>query len=403
MVSGEGAGLNGRVRVLLACDHIDFDGALHGGGRQLIELTRELLAGGEVDPVVCVVGPASELGRELQAEGLPFRFLGVTGYDPLTIGRLVRLIRRERIEVMHLTDFASCTWGRIAGLLTGTPAVVQVITHHSEHTHRGYPPHVALAYRLLAPATARALAISESVERFARRQMGFTDEQTEILYYPLPRHSFAAPTSERTAEVRAAHGVPASAPLVGAVTRFFPVKGIRYLIRAFPAILAGAPEARLMLVGRGPEEETLRALTAELGIADRVIFAGFQRDSAAYAAAFDVAVVPSLEEAFGLVAVEAMVLGVPVVASRIGGLSEVVSDGRSALLAEPGDPASIAEQVLRLLHDPELRRTLSDGGRTEAARFSLDRYAGRLTELYRELARRPAPQAMPLTLSPGAS
>ena len=379
------------LRVLIACDHIDFEGSLHGGGRQLIELTRALLEEGRVAPIVCVLRPATALGRELQAEGLPFRFFGYGKYSIAPLRRFVRTIRAERAGVLHLTDFAACTWGRLAGRVTGVPSIVQIITHHSTHTHLGYPPHVELAYRALAPSTARALAISESVAHFARERMGFTAEQTEVLYYPLPKHSFSAATPERLAEVRSAHGIPQEAPVVGAVSRFFPVKGIRYLIDAFPRVLAARPDARLLLVGRGPEEGALKAQAAALGIEERVVFAGFQRDSAAYAGTFDVAVVPSLEEGFGLVAVEAMALGVPVVASRVDGLQEVITDGRSGLLVPPADPAAIADAVLRVLGDRELRARLSDGGRAESERFSLDRYAARLTDLYYELAGRTAP------------
>src|SRR5690606_15676982 len=141
-------------------------------------------------------------------------------------------------EVLHLTDFGASTWGRLAGLATGTPSIVQVITHHSEHTLVGYPKHVELAYRAAAPATAKALAISESVATFAQARMGFSSDQTEVLYYPVPEHSFSPPSPERVDDVRKEHGIPDDAPVVGAVSRFFPVKGIGYLVDAFPLVLA---------------------------------------------------------------------------------------------------------------------------------------------------------------------
>lgn len=373
------------VRVLIACDHIDFNGALHGGGRALIETLRGLDPD-RVHPVVCILRRATPLGRQLQAEGLPLEFLGDAPFNPLTLVRLVRRIRAHRIDVMHLTDFGACTFGRLAGVLTGVPAIVQIISHHSVHTHRGYPRYVEWAYRALARFTARALAISESVRRFALEKMGFTPQQLEVLYYPLPRHSFA--TGERTAPstLREHHGIEPGDAVVGAVTRFFPVKGMRYLIAAFATLLREAPRSRLVLVGTGPEEAALRAQCAELGVADRVVFAGFQRNVEDYVRLFDVAVVPSLEEGFGLVAVESMALGTPVVASRIDGLQEVITHGVSGWLVPPADPDALRDAVLQLLRDAPLRQRLADGGRTAAQRFSLDRYVGRLTELYEELA-----------------
>lgn len=379
------AGAAAPVRVLIACDHIDFDGALHGGGRQLIELTRALDRA-RVEPTVCVLRKASKLGAELVSEGLPFDFFGDRRFSPVSLFRLLRVIRARRIEVVHLTDFGASTFGRIAGLLAGVPSIVQIISHHSEHTHRRYPRYVELAYRALAPATARALAISESVRGFAIDRMGFAPHQTEVLYYPLPRHSFSAPSAADSSALRARHGIAPGDPVVGAVSRFFPVKGMRFLIAAFAEVCRVQPRARLLLLGRGPEEEALRAQCRALGIADRVVFAGFQRAVEPYVAMFDVSVVPSLEEGFGLVAVESMALGVPVVASGVDGLKEIIRDGESGLLVEPANPQAIAAAVLRLLSDASLRQRISAAGRVQAQRFSVERYAGRLTALYEELA-----------------
>lgn len=373
------------LRVLIACDHIDYDGAMHGGGRQLVELTRGLLDAG-VEPTVCVLRAPSALGRQLQAEGLPFHFFGDHRLSPSTVPRLVRLIRERDIQVMHLTDYGASTFGRIAGLLTRTPAIVQVISHHSSFQRKGFPRHVELAFRALAPATAHALAISSSVKEFAAAHMGFASEGIEVLHYPLPRYSFSTPAPEQAAAVRQLYGIGADDPVIGAVTRFYPSKGITYLIAEFADVLKQAPDAWLMLVGQGPEEEALRRQCAELEITDRVIFAGFQREAHLFVAMFDVSVVPSLEEGFGLVALESLALGVPVVASRRGGLPDVVVDEVTGILVEPTERGAITRAILRLLAEPALRQQMSESARADVERFSLDRYVGRLIELYTQLA-----------------
>lgn len=373
------------VRVLIACDHMDFDGALHGGGRQLIELTRALDRD-RIEPTVCVLRSPSSLGLQLQEEGLPLHFLGDGRFNPVTLAKLVRLIRRKRIEVLHLTDFGACTFGRLAGSLTGTPAIVQVISHHSEFTARGFPPYVELAYRVLAPSTSRALAISPSVKEFSVQHMGFAPDDVEVLYYPLPSHSFAEPSPESVTELRERLGIAADDPVIGAVTRFHPVKGIRYLVDAFARLSRQYPRVRLILVGQGPEEERLHRQVRELGVEDRVIFAGFQRDVQRFVKLFSVSVVPSLEEGFGLVALESLALGVPVVASRLGGLPDVVAHEQTGLLVEPADPDAIAAAIARILSDRDLHRRMSEAGPAAAQRYSLDGYAGRLTEIYQELA-----------------
>lgn len=373
------------VRVLIACDHMDFDGALHGGGRQLIELTRALDRD-RIEPTVCVLRAPSTLGLELRKEGLPLHFLGDGRFNPATLAKLIRLIRKERIQVLHLTDFGASTFGRLAGSFTRTPAIVQVISHHSEYTARGFPPYVELAYRALAPFTSRALAISPSVKEFSVRHMGFAPDDVEVLYYPLPSHSFAEPSPGSVTELRERLGIATGDPVIGAVTRFHPVKGINFLVDAFARLSRSYPRARLILVGRGPEEERLRRQVRELGIDQQVVFTGFQRDVQRFVKLFHVSVVPSLEEGFGLVALESLALGVPVVASRLGGLPEVVTHGKTGLLVEPADADAIAGAIARILENGELHRCMSEAGPTAAQRYSLDGYAGRLTEIYQELA-----------------
>ncbi|MEO7965744.1 MAG: glycosyltransferase [Gemmatimonadaceae bacterium] len=373
------------VRVLIACDHIDYDGALHGGGRQLIELVRALDRR-LVEPTVCVLRGASALGEELRHEGLSFHFFGDARFSPASLWKLLRIIRRDRIEVVHLTDFGACTLGRVAASIAGVPSIVQVISHHSPGQPRGFPRYVKLAYRALAPFTARVLAISDSVREFAILQMGFARDSVEVLTYPLPKHSFQPASAAQIAARRAQHGIAPSDPVVGSVTRFYPAKGIRYLLDAFPAVLRARPRAWLVLVGQGPQERELRTRCAALGIAERVVFAGFQRDAQAYVGGFDVAAVPSIEEGFGLVALEALALGVPVVASRVGGLPDVVLDGETGVLVEPAAPDALAAALVRLLDDPALRARMGEAARIDVQRFSLDVYASRLSEIYRELA-----------------
>lgn len=377
------------VRVLLACDHIDHDGALHGAGRQLVELTMSLDPA-RVQTTTCVLRPRSPLGRQLQHDGVPLLFLGRRSWNPLHLWTLVRLIRRQNVDVLHLTDFGASTWGRLAGLITGTPAIVHVRSHHSEYQPRGYPWFVRLGYRILAPLTARAIAISDSVRDFAIQRMGFRAEQLELLNDPLATFSFGSGQEEEATELRTRYGLAPEVPVIGAVTRFHAAKGICFLVGALPAVLREVPNAHLVLVGAGPEEDSLREQSRALGVEDRVIFAGFQRDVATCFRMFALSVVPSLEEGFGNVAVESLALGVPVVASRSGGLPEIVSDGENGFLVEPGDSAGIAEAILSLLRDPELRARMSDAAHASSQRFLMSNYLDRLEAVYRTAANLPS-------------
>jgi dihydroflavonol-4-reductase len=160
-------------------------------------------------------------------------------------------------------------------------------------------------------------------------------------------------------ELRRRYALDDDALIVGAVSRFFPVQGTRHLINAFPRVHAVVPSARLLVVGEGAERETLEAQALRLGISPFVIFAGMHEDIAAHLRLCDVAVVASTDDGLSLAAMEALSAGVPLVATRVGGLSSIVRDGENGLLVPPGDAGALASAVIRVLRNPVLRGELA--------------------------------------------
>jgi dihydroflavonol-4-reductase len=156
-------------------------------------------------------------------------------------------------------------------------------------------------------------------------------------------------------ELRRRYGLSDDALVVGAVSRFFPVSGTRYLLDAFPRVHMVVPSARLLVVGDGAARERLETQARRLGIAPFVIFAGMNEDIAAHLRLCDVAVVSSTDDGLSLAAMEALSAGVPLVATRVSGLSSLVRDGENGLLVPPGDADALASAVIRVLRNPVLR------------------------------------------------
>ena len=170
---------------------------------------------------------------------------------------------------------------------------------------------------------------------------------------------------------------PDGAPVVGFVGRIEPRKGTLDLVRAAPAIRAGAPGARVMVVGDDPYR-TDPAYTAAVTGSREVEHHGWVTNAPGLMRHLDVLVLPSYDEPFGTVLAEAMAVGTPVVATRVGGLAEVVEDGVSGRLVAPGDPAGLAAAVLEVLRD---RDRMGAAARERARRFDRDRYAERVERL----------------------
>jgi glycosyltransferase involved in cell wall biosynthesis len=370
------------------CDHLGYGHALHGAGRMMVEMTMGFRPD-RVDVTSCVLRAGPELETRLRKDGVPIHFLNSHRFSPSPLARIVQTIRQKKIDVIHVTDFQADTLGRMASLITGIPSIVHIRTHHSKYQKRPYPWYMEQVNRMLAPKTALAIANSDSLARFGIDRMGFSEQQVVTVHNPVSTFTMKPVAPERVEQLRREYDLCDAAPVVGAVTRFFPAKGITYLIEAFPAVLAHFPRARLLLVGDGPLEADLRAQAKALGVDAQVTFAGFREDAEAHVQLFTVSAVPSLEEGIGNVAIESIVGGVPVVASREGGLPEVISEGKSGLLVPPGDAAALSEALIALLENPQMLERMRQGCREEAGRFSIETYTARLEELYRAVAAHP--------------
>ena len=195
------------------------------------------------------------------------------------------------------------------------------------------------------------------------------------------------PESSDTSSVREELRIPASAVVVGMTGRMAPNKGPQVLARAAVALAQEFPSVHYVFTGDGQEVPKLAGLFAEAGLSSRVRLLGFRSDAARLTSGYDIAVVPSIfAEPFGLVVTEAMAAAKPVVASRTGGIPEIVVDGESGLLVPPGDSATLASALARLIRNPdEVRKMGSAGRRRVGELFTLDRMAREYTELYESL------------------
>lgn len=189
-------------------------------------------------------------------------------------------------------------------------------------------------------------------------------------------------------DVRQEFGFPASCPLVVMLATYEPRKGHAFLLEAFARVREKMPAARVIMCGYGypEEEERVRKHASRLGLGEAIVMAGFRTDAHRILAAADVLAVPTQAyESFGLVAAEAMALGVPVVATDIGGLPEVVENGRGGYVVAPQDVSGLAERLTALLSSPELRASQGELGRERyRQRFTIDRMAADYAHLVRE-------------------
>ena len=302
--------------------------------------------------------------------------------DELAIRELAAWLRREEIDLVHAHMYRAEVIGTRAAVAAGVPVIAATV-----HSSRVRSPEDVALLASLTPMMDRLIVPSDSIAHKVRCE-GREGARFAVVPNGVDLSRFTAPAPPST--VRADVGIPAGAPLVGVVARIEAEKGHRHLLDAWPAILRQAPDAWLLIVGEGCEADPLRAQAASLGRAGRSIaFTGRREDISALTAELSVAVLPSLREAQGISILEAMARRVPVVASAVGGIPEVITSGVDGLLVPPQDPRALAEAIGSLLTDPALRRRIGEAGyRTVADRFSIDAQVKRIEAVYdEELAR----------------
>ncbi len=358
--------------VLLVIDSLDGGGA----ERYVVDLAVALRRRGWPVHVACSVGGVR--AGVLADAGVPVTVLLDELAERRVSGRynraLTRLVAELRPAVVHAHLFASAAAAVHAVRDVRVPLVV------TEHTEGPWHERRARAVSGLVYRHAdRVVAVSTAIRDLLVTEYGVAPDRVEVL---LPTTA-AAPT---------AGGPPPATgrPVVGVVGRLVPEKGVDVFLRAAALVSAVVPQAAFLVVGDGPLRPDLEHRAAVLGLAGAVTFTGYRSDATRLLAGLDVLTVPSRSDGSPLVVCEAMAAGVPVVASRVGGLPDLVEDGGSGLLVRPGEAEDLARALVSLLLDPEAARRLGARGRCLVATRSHERLVDRMTQLYADVARVPA-------------
>jgi glycosyltransferase involved in cell wall biosynthesis len=366
------------LRVLWLVDHLGHDGFLHGAGRYYMNVIPHFNPS-TVAPTLCVIKRRDAATEMFEKQGIRVRHLGRGRFDLRALADVVRLVRRDNIDLIHAHGYGSNNIARVVGGACRVPVVI-----HSHDDDRNYPWYQRIADILLCPLTSRAIAVSQAVQVSLVNKRRVRSIRTCVLHNGIPLKQFVEPEPAAVNRERTRLKIPAKAKVIGAVGRLREEKGMRFLIEAAPAVLKRVPSALLLIVGDGPLRAELERLSRELGVADRVRFIGFRKDVQVMLAIMDVLVVPSLTEGFGLALLEGMALRKPIVASKVGAIPEIISDGHNGVLAPAGDPNAIAEKIVNLLESEEESRRLASNAFESAQNYEVSAHVRNLEQIYRQ-------------------
>jgi glycosyltransferase involved in cell wall biosynthesis len=312
---------------------------------------------------------AWDFARALEARGVPLDAIALRAdVDPVAFVRLASYLARRRPGILHTHLVHADAYGQMAGLLACVP--VRFSTKHGFNEFREGTM-FALGDRTVASLAHVHIAISRGLARYLADTEGFDEQSFEIVHYGITPDGEPKPYA-------------GGAPRLLCVGRLIPIKGHIVLLRAFAAARREVQGLELDIAGRGPLEPALRALARELSVSDAVHFLGYVAPIQSAIERAAVVVVPSMGEGFGMVALEAMERARPVIAAEIGGLGELVREGETGLLVDPGEAEPLREAIVRLAGNLELAAEMGRKGRARALRdFLEERCVDRTEILYR--------------------
>ena len=329
-----------------------------GGAEKLVlDIARKTAALGH-PCAICVLWGDAGLLEDRPIEDIEvIRLRRKIKWNPFLVWTLYRVLKQMMPDIVHTHLIHATLLGRLASRWASVPVIVT--TEHNTSNWQAKYGFLHRVYRWTARWNTMIFAVSDAVmERMVR--IGRIGEQSiQVLYNGIDVRAF-----DKTRKRMDKRSNSKMSPVIGTVGRLDPRKGHRYLLEASVEIIRQYPEASILIIGDGKMESSLKQIASSLGLNERNNqFLGVQKNTSDYLESMDVFVLPSVEEGLGIAILEAMAAGVPVVATSVGGIPEIVTHGETGLLVEPKNPKMLTDAVLDLLAHPDKADRLSQNAK----------------------------------------
>ncbi len=306
--------------------------------------------------------------------------------DLMALLELVWLIRHQSYDIVHTHNSKAGFIGRLAARIASVPIIVHTIHGFAFHEYERQPRRSLFIWleRFAAKFTDKLITISEPLRQWGLELMIGKPEKYVTIYSGIEINKFQVKIDIQ--EKKRQFGIKPADLIVGVVSKLWEGKGHKCILQAARSVITQVPNVKFMFVGEGYLRRELEALTHQLDLGDYVIFTGFRTDIPKVTAIFDIAVLASFFEGLGRVLLESMIQGKPVIATKVGGIVDVVDDGKTGILVPPGDVTALAEAMITLIADEDLRIRMGKAGRAKIdAKFSAQTMVSQIKIVYEEL------------------
>lgn len=375
--------ISGKERPLSVC-HLFPALPLHGAENHFYSMAKQL------DPAktrnaICLISAEGELVKDFRAMGIPVTLIQKKSrYDISIIWRLRNFLKKGQFDVIHSNLFTANIWGRLAAFGLKSSFIVTVHNIHSRHNPRQARIEIFFD-RILVHLTDILINVSEEVKTSMLRDVGLPPTKLCTIENGIEFPDQKDLPSKK--EARETLGLPENARILVVIGRFASAKNHITFISSLVPVRERFPDLKVLLVGNGEKEAEIRGAIKKHHLEDTVLLLGLRRDIPTILSASDILVIPSIWEGLPIVMLEAMAHGTPVIATRVGGIPDALTDRVSGLLTSPDAP-SLAQSMIEGLSDLPKMQEMARAARTIAARrYDIKRTAARYTEVYRTVTR----------------
>jgi len=366
-----------KIKILFLFAHLNYGGAEVG-----LLTTLKYINRSHFDCIVISIGKKGAIGEEIEKLGFKVIYLDDDArlFNVYLIIKIARILSREKPDILHTSIFYANFFGRLAALFKRPKAIIT--EERSMYTQKRFY-HVFFD-RILSTFTDKIIVCSNSVLEFTVKQEKIKKEKFCLIYNVPDTERFDIPETKE--ELRLKYNFSNGHFILGSVGSLIPKKGHRFLIEAAIELTKHIPELKIVIVGDGESKQTLSSLTEKADLQEKFIFTGARKDVPELMKIMDVFILPSLQEGFPRTLLEAMYIGLPIIATNISGIPEIIINGENGLLIPSKNSKAIEDSVLDIYRDINLRNRLGRNARkTIQSRFLLQNYVNRLEGLYLDL------------------
>lgn len=351
-----------------------------GGAERTVASLAQGLDKKRFNPIICCLNEKGSLAEGLEKVGIDVIALNKRGkFDFSVVNRLADIMKVHSVQIVHTHLWGANLWGRIAAKKAKVPVVIA--HEHGIELYRGFVH--ALCDKFLYQNTSALLFVSEASQKLFLSKVKVNPAKCRVIYNGVDTTRFRLLPRTKAKDLT-----------LVSVGRMVKEKGFEYLLKAMVAVGTSRPRATLTLVGDGPQYTRLTQIKDALNLNGRVVFLGTQDTISEILSQADIFVLPSIKEAVPLSILEAMASGLPVIATDVGGVKEVVIHNQTGIIVQPKQPQELAHAILTLMNNETKRKSMAAQGRLRIERyFSQEKFLDTVEKLYEELLHQTHPTA----------